>query len=182
MKAIRKQSPQSGAIRAPGPLGNPMLTFDLNGEIERLRNEDAWQGGWRTGATSFNKPFVPARETAFTRPLQIRFLSRKEKSCACFTWTRLDRNTHKTDDQSATFVELSAPNQGEIPRPQPCRNHHSRYPTQVELDSRDSKLLNCIWQSISRYRPAFPFIMITAVSSEGINDLLLQIAYTYRGR
>ena len=22
-----------------------MLTFDLNGEIERLRNEDAWQGG-----------------------------------------------------------------------------------------------------------------------------------------
>lgn len=45
MKAVTKQSPQSGAIRPPGPLGSPMLTFDLNGEIERLRNEDAWQGG-----------------------------------------------------------------------------------------------------------------------------------------
>ena len=45
MKAIAKQPTRSGAIRPPGPLGNPMLTFDLNGEIERLRKEDAWQGG-----------------------------------------------------------------------------------------------------------------------------------------
>ena len=45
MKAVAKQPPRSGAIRPPGPLGNPMLTFDLNGEIERLRKEDAWQGG-----------------------------------------------------------------------------------------------------------------------------------------
>jgi quercetin dioxygenase-like cupin family protein len=45
MKAAIKQSRRSAAIRPPGPLGNPMLTFDLNGEIERLRNEDAWQGG-----------------------------------------------------------------------------------------------------------------------------------------
>lgn len=35
----------SGAIRTPGPLGNPMLTFDLNTEIKRLREENAWQGG-----------------------------------------------------------------------------------------------------------------------------------------
>jgi hypothetical protein len=35
----------SGAIRPPGPLGSPMLTFDLNAEIKRLREEDAWQGG-----------------------------------------------------------------------------------------------------------------------------------------
>ena len=45
MKAVAKQPVQSGAIRPPGPLGNPMLTFDLNGEIERLSKEDAWQGG-----------------------------------------------------------------------------------------------------------------------------------------
>jgi len=30
-----------GAIRSPSPLGNPMLTFDSHGEIERLRKEDA---------------------------------------------------------------------------------------------------------------------------------------------
>ena len=36
---------RSGAVRTPGPLGNPMLTFDLNAEIKRLREEDAWQGG-----------------------------------------------------------------------------------------------------------------------------------------
>jgi len=45
MKAVAKQPVQPGAIRSPGPLGNPMLTFDLSGEIERLRKEDAWQGG-----------------------------------------------------------------------------------------------------------------------------------------
>ena len=39
------QSPQSGAIRAPGPLGSPMLTFNLGAEIKRLREENAWQGG-----------------------------------------------------------------------------------------------------------------------------------------
>ena len=36
---------RSGAVRTPGPLGNPMLTFDLNAEIKRLREENAWQGG-----------------------------------------------------------------------------------------------------------------------------------------
>ena len=36
---------RSGAVRPPGPLGNPMLTFDLNAEIKRLREENAWQGG-----------------------------------------------------------------------------------------------------------------------------------------
>jgi len=40
-----KQAPTSGAIRAPGPLENPILSFDLNAEIEQLRREDAWQGG-----------------------------------------------------------------------------------------------------------------------------------------
>lgn len=45
MKVVAKQPQRSGAIRPPVPLGNPMLTFDLNGEIERLRKEDAWQGG-----------------------------------------------------------------------------------------------------------------------------------------
>lgn len=36
---------RSSAVRTPGPLGNPMLTFDLNAEIKRVREEDAWQGG-----------------------------------------------------------------------------------------------------------------------------------------
>ena len=36
---------RSGVVRTPGPLGNPMLTFDLNAEIKRLREENAWQGG-----------------------------------------------------------------------------------------------------------------------------------------
>ncbi len=45
MKNSTQQSPQSGAIRAPGPLGSPMLTFNLGAEIKRLREENAWQGG-----------------------------------------------------------------------------------------------------------------------------------------
>lgn len=36
---------RSGAVRTPGPLGNPMLTFDLNGEIKQLREENSWHGG-----------------------------------------------------------------------------------------------------------------------------------------
>jgi quercetin dioxygenase-like cupin family protein len=40
-----QQPSYSGAIRSPGPLANPMLEFDLNAEIKRLREENAWQGG-----------------------------------------------------------------------------------------------------------------------------------------
>jgi quercetin dioxygenase-like cupin family protein len=40
-----KQLAGSAAIRSPGPLKSPMLSFDLNAEIERLRSENAWQGG-----------------------------------------------------------------------------------------------------------------------------------------
>ena len=36
---------RSGAVRTPGPLGNPMLTFDLNAEVKRLREENSWHGG-----------------------------------------------------------------------------------------------------------------------------------------
>ncbi len=35
----------SAALRAPGPLKNPILSFDLNSEIDQLRGENAWQGG-----------------------------------------------------------------------------------------------------------------------------------------
>jgi hypothetical protein len=35
----------SAAIRSPGALESPILSFDLNAEIERLRGENAWQGG-----------------------------------------------------------------------------------------------------------------------------------------
>lgn len=45
MTDATRQSSHSGAIRAPGPLGSPMLTFDLNAEMKRLREENAWQEG-----------------------------------------------------------------------------------------------------------------------------------------
>jgi quercetin dioxygenase-like cupin family protein len=45
MTKTAKQPSPSGAIRPPGPLGSPMLTFDLNTEVKRLREENAWQGG-----------------------------------------------------------------------------------------------------------------------------------------
>ena len=45
MTDATRQSSHSGAIRPPGPLGSPMLTFDLNAEVKRLREEEAWQGG-----------------------------------------------------------------------------------------------------------------------------------------
>jgi quercetin dioxygenase-like cupin family protein len=35
----------SGALRPPGPLEGPILSFDLHAEIQRLRDENAWQGG-----------------------------------------------------------------------------------------------------------------------------------------
>jgi quercetin dioxygenase-like cupin family protein len=40
-----KQTDSSAAIRSPGPLESPILSFDLNAEIARLRGENAWQGG-----------------------------------------------------------------------------------------------------------------------------------------
>jgi quercetin dioxygenase-like cupin family protein len=45
MANTTERQSRSGAVRTPGPLGNPMLTFDLNAEIKRLREENAWQGG-----------------------------------------------------------------------------------------------------------------------------------------
>jgi quercetin dioxygenase-like cupin family protein len=32
-------------IRSPQPLESPILSFDLDGEIKRLREENAWQAG-----------------------------------------------------------------------------------------------------------------------------------------
>jgi quercetin dioxygenase-like cupin family protein len=40
-----QQPRRSAAVRSPGPLESPMLSFDLNAEIERLHGEDAWHGG-----------------------------------------------------------------------------------------------------------------------------------------
>lgn len=40
-----EQRARSAAIRTPGPLESPMLSFDLNAEIEQLRREDGWQAG-----------------------------------------------------------------------------------------------------------------------------------------
>jgi len=45
MSANPKQAVRSAALRSPGPLESPVLSFDLNAEIEQLRKEDAWQGG-----------------------------------------------------------------------------------------------------------------------------------------
>ncbi|HWG87455.1 MAG TPA: cupin domain-containing protein [Candidatus Acidoferrales bacterium] len=40
-----KQPASSSAVRSPGPLERPILSFDLDAEIQRLRDENAWQGG-----------------------------------------------------------------------------------------------------------------------------------------
>lgn len=40
-----KQSAPSSALRPPGPIESPMLSFDLDAEIEKLRAENAWHGG-----------------------------------------------------------------------------------------------------------------------------------------
>ena len=40
-----KPPASSAALRSPGPLESPILSFDLNAEIEQLRRENAWQGG-----------------------------------------------------------------------------------------------------------------------------------------
>ena len=40
-----KQGTRSAAVRTPGPLESPMLSFDLNAEIEQLWREDGWQAG-----------------------------------------------------------------------------------------------------------------------------------------
>jgi quercetin dioxygenase-like cupin family protein len=40
-----KQRAGSAAVRSPGQMEGPTLCFDLNAEIERLRGENAWQGG-----------------------------------------------------------------------------------------------------------------------------------------
>lgn len=45
MSSDAKPPSRSAALRAPGPLENPMLSFDLNAEIAALRGEGAWQGG-----------------------------------------------------------------------------------------------------------------------------------------
>ena len=46
---------RSTAVRARGPLESPLLSFDLNAEIEQLRREDAWQGG-RNSKTLMKHP------------------------------------------------------------------------------------------------------------------------------
>lgn len=45
MNTAENPSSHSGAIRSPGPLGSPILDFDLKREISALRAENAWQGG-----------------------------------------------------------------------------------------------------------------------------------------
>ena len=45
MSDSARQAARSGALRPPGPLEDPVLSFDLGTEIERLRGEDAWQSG-----------------------------------------------------------------------------------------------------------------------------------------
>ena len=55
MSENQKTSVGSAAIRSPGPLESPILSFDLNAEIERLRGENAWQGG-RNSKTLMKHP------------------------------------------------------------------------------------------------------------------------------
>lgn len=57
MVVPNKSSNHSGALRSPGPLGSPMLRFDLNAEIEALRRENAWQGGRDSKTLVKNRDF-----------------------------------------------------------------------------------------------------------------------------
>jgi quercetin dioxygenase-like cupin family protein len=52
-----QQPSYSGAIRSPGPLGDPVLAFDLMAEIKRLQAENAWQGGRNSKTLVKNKDF-----------------------------------------------------------------------------------------------------------------------------
>jgi quercetin dioxygenase-like cupin family protein len=45
MNDIPKRAGRSSALRSLEPLEGPMLAFDLNGEIKRLREENVWQAG-----------------------------------------------------------------------------------------------------------------------------------------
>lgn len=40
-----KQPSPSTALRPPGPIESPMLNFDLDAEIKKLRAENSWHGG-----------------------------------------------------------------------------------------------------------------------------------------
>jgi quercetin dioxygenase-like cupin family protein len=57
MTNTAQQPSHPGAIRSPGPLGSSMLTFDLNAEIKRLREENAWQGGRNSKTLVKNQDF-----------------------------------------------------------------------------------------------------------------------------
>jgi quercetin dioxygenase-like cupin family protein len=45
MNDIPREAGQSVALRSSEPLHDPILSFDLNNEIKRLREENAWQAG-----------------------------------------------------------------------------------------------------------------------------------------
>src|SRR5205807_4315080 len=57
MTNTTQQPPHSGAIRSPGSLGSPTLTFDLTAEIKGLREENAWQGGRNSKTLVKNEDF-----------------------------------------------------------------------------------------------------------------------------
>lgn len=57
MDPATKSPVHSGALRPPGPLDDPMLSFDLKTEIERLRSENAWQGGRNSKTLVKNEDF-----------------------------------------------------------------------------------------------------------------------------
>jgi len=57
MTNTMQQPPHSGAIRSPGPLGSPTLSFDLTVEIRGLREENAWQSGRNSKTLVKNEDF-----------------------------------------------------------------------------------------------------------------------------
>ena len=40
-----RQPGPSAALRSPDPIQTPMLSLDLNAELEQLHREEAWQSG-----------------------------------------------------------------------------------------------------------------------------------------
>lgn len=57
MTSTTDRPSHSGAVRLPGPLGNPMLACDLAEETKRLREENVWQGGRNSKTLIKNEDF-----------------------------------------------------------------------------------------------------------------------------
>jgi hypothetical protein len=69
MATANQSSTHSGALRSPGPLDSPVLSFNLNAKIEALRRENAWQ--WESARSRAR--MCPAGRSKIRSPTMWRF-------------------------------------------------------------------------------------------------------------